>query len=116
MKWIMLFMLMTSLCLTNCFEGANKQKEEILLLNNSKDARKAVESYFEKEKIEYKYWRGKIESSRIGELVNNDESVYFAIYREEKDVYIITHYVVYIIIDSNNKIKDIIFDTLFTGP
>ena len=130
MKWIILIP-MIFLCLSNCFTGGNtqresekkmkeeilreKMKEEILLLNNNEDVHKAVEFYFEKEKIKYSYWRGKIESSRIGKLLNDGDSVYFAIYREEKKIYIITHYVVYIIIDSNDKIKEIIFDTMFTG-
>jgi hypothetical protein len=124
MKRIIPFALMVFLCLSSCFAKGNMQaendkktKEEILLLNDSKDTHKAIQVYFEQKNLKYEYWeKGKIESSRIGGLINDDESVYFAIYQEEKKGYIITHNIVYIIIGSNDKIKDIIFDTIFTGP
>jgi len=93
-KRIIPFTLMVFLCLSSCFakgniqsESEKKIKEEILLLNDNKDIHKAIQTYFEQKNIEYSYWeKGKIESSRLEGLINDDE--YILRYTERKRKYI----------------------------
>jgi hypothetical protein len=122
--FFILFIFITFFSFLNC-SGSNKKdyniekiKEEmyneILLLNNNENVQALIEQYFGQKNFVYSYYGDNFEFTRI--KIDKDESVYLAIYKEEKKYYIITHYLVYIIIDSEKKIKDIIFDTVFTGP
>jgi 23S rRNA G2069 N7-methylase RlmK/C1962 C5-methylase RlmI len=98
--------------------GKEKQfKEEIVSTFSLDSDILSAKEYFDEKNIKYEIWdKQKSEATRIDKFLDKNDKTLTAFYWIDNSGFITTYYAVYLLYDSKDKLKRIVFETFYRGP